>query len=138
MLVGLIVTAAFCLLSLYLIQYPFYRFDARNSSPYLALLLLMLCGVAVVLVYGGIVLLNKRFKWYSGVEMAKVVAGSSLIFSLLMLLVFTKIPIPYSWIPSGNEMAFGFGELLIQIFSMVPAIVIAGICVVYIVIKSKR
>ena len=102
------------------------------------IILLALSGVAVGLVYGGVALLNKRFEWLSGKDMACVICLSSLIFFLIMLLAFEKIPVPYSWIPSNNEMAFDFGQFLIRIFTMVPAFIIAAICKIYLISKKTK
>ena len=138
-IIGIVLTVVPCVVCDYLIQYPLYKFDARETPVYKALLLLALCGVAVVLVYGGIVLLNKYFEWLSGKDMALMLSFSSLILFWIMLFVFARIPIPYSWIPSNNEMAFGFGQFLIQIFTMVPSLIIVIICVIYLKIsKAKR
>ena len=137
-LIGIIVTVALCLLSSYFVQYPFYRIDAREASVSSAMLIAALSAVAVVVVYGGTALLNKHFKWYSGVGLAFMVAWSALILFLLMLLVFEKIPVPYSWIPSNNEMAFDFAQFIIQIFTMVPALIVNGICIIYMKIKKSK
>ena len=137
-IIGLFIPAALCLLCAYLIQYPFYKFDAREASVAQAILLLALSGVAVVLVYGGTALLNKRFEWLSGNEMAAVIAFSALTFVLIMWNAFEKIPIPYSWIPSNSEMAFDFGQFLIQVFTIVPAFIIAGICKIYLIRKKVK
>ncbi len=138
-IIGIILTVVPCVVCDYLIQYPLYKFDARETPVYKALLLLALCGVAAVLVYGGVVLLNKFFEWFSGKDMALMLSISSLILFWIMLFVFARIPIPYSWIPSNNEMAFGFGQFLIQLFTMVPSLIIVIICVIYLKIsKAKR
>ena len=137
-LIGIIITVALCLLSSYFVQYPFYRIDAREASVSSAILIAALSAVAVVVVYGGTALLNKHFKWYSGVGLAFMVAWSALILFLLMLLVFEKIPVPYSWIPSNNEMAFDFAQFIIQIFTMVPALIVNGICIIYMKIKKSK
>lgn len=138
-IIGIILTVVPCVVCDYLIQYPLYKFDARETPVYKALLLLALCAVAVVLVYGGVVLLNKYFEWLSVKDMAWMLSFSSLILFWIMLFVFARIPIPYSWIPSNNEMAFGFGQFLIQLFTMVPSLIIVIICVIYLKIeKAKR
>ena len=69
-IIGIILTVVPCVVCDYIIQYPLYKFDARETPVYKALLLLALCGVAVVLIYGGVVLLNKYFEWLSGKDMA--------------------------------------------------------------------
>ena len=61
-IIGTILTVVPCLVCVYLIQYPLYRFDARETPVYKAILLLAVCGVAVVLVYGGAALLNNCFE----------------------------------------------------------------------------
>lgn len=138
-IIGIILTVVPCVVCDYLIQYPLYKFDARETPVYKALLLLALCAVVVVLVYGGVVLLNKYFEWLSVKDMAWMLSFSSLILFWIMLFVFARIPIPYSWIPSNNEMAFGFGQFLIQLFTMVPSLIIVIICVIYLKIaKAKR
>lgn len=138
-IIGIILTVVPCVVCDYLIQYPLYKFDARETPVYKALLLLALCAVAVVLVYGGVVLLNKCFEWLSVKDMARMLSFSSLILFWIMLFVFARIPIPYSWIPSNNEMAFSFGQFLIQLFTMVPSLIIVIICVIYLKIaKAKR
>ena len=137
-IIGIILTVLPCVVCDYIIQYPLYKFDARETPVYKALLLLALCGVAVVLVYGGIVLLNKYFEWLSGKDMAWMLSFSSLILFWIMLFVFARIPIPYSWIPSNNEMAFGFGRFLLQLFTMVPSFLIVIICAIYLKITQAR
>ena len=52
-IIGIILTVVPCVVCDYIIQYPLYKFDARETPVYKALLLLALCGVAVVLIYGG-------------------------------------------------------------------------------------
>ncbi|MCR4846347.1 MAG: hypothetical protein K5865_06385 [Eubacterium sp.] len=103
-----------------------------------AILIAALSGVAVAVVYGGAALLNKYFKWFSDVVMATLITYSALILFLIMLLVFEKIPIPYSWIPSNNEMAFKFGQFIIQLFTMIPAFIVSGICVIYLKYKKCK
>lgn len=137
-IIGIILTVVPCVVCDYIIQYPLYKFDARETPVYKALLLLALCGVAVVLVYGGVVLLNKYFEWLSGKDMAWMLSFSSLILFWIMLFVFARIPIPYSWIPSNNEMAFGFGRFLLQLFTMVPSFLIVIICAIYLKITQAR
>ena len=137
-IIGIILTVLPCVVCDYIIQYPLYKFDARETPVYKALLLLALCGVAVVLVYGGVVLLNKYFEWLSGKDMAWMLSFSSLILFWIMLFVFARIPIPYSWIPSNNEMAFGFGRFLLQLFTMVPSFLIVIICAIYLKITQAR
>ena len=137
-IIGIIILVALCLLGAYLIQYPLYRFDARETPPYVAILLLSLCGVVVFLLFVLAAVLNNHFKWFTGIDMATVMAYSAIILFLLILLAFSKIPVPYSWLPSNNEMAFSFGQFLIQIFSGVAALLIASGCVIYIKIKKKN
>lgn len=137
-IIGIILTVVPCVVCDYIIQYPLYKFDARETPVYKALLLLALCGVAVVLIYGGVVLLNKYFEWLSGKDMAWMLSFSSLILFWIMLFVFARIPIPYSWIPSNNEMAFGFGRFLLQLFTMVPSFLIVIICAIYLKITQAR
>ena len=137
-IIGIILTVLPCVVCDYIIQYPLYKFDARETPVYKALLLLALCGVAVVLIYGGVVLLNKYFEWLSGKDMAWMLSFSSLILFWIMLFVFARIPIPYSWIPSNNEMAFGFGRFLIQLFTMVPSFLIVIIYAIYLKITQAR
>ena len=137
-IIGIILTVLPCVVCDYIIQYPLYKFDARETPVYKALLLLALCGVAVVLIYGGVVLLNKYFEWLSGKDMAWMLSFSSLILFWIMLFVFARIPIPYSWIPSNNEMAFGFGRFLLQLFTMVPSFLIVIICAIYLKITQAR
>lgn len=136
-IIGTILTVVPCLVCVYLIQYPLYRFDARETPVYKAILLLAVCGVAIVLVYGGAALLNKYFKWLSGKDMARMICFSANIFFFIMLFVYRYLPIPYSWIPSNNEMAFSFGQLLIQVFTEVPTFIIACICLIYLKMKKK-
>jgi hypothetical protein len=78
-IIGIILTVVPCVVCDYLIQYPLYKFDARETPVYKALLLLALYAVAVVLVYGGVVLLNKYFEWLSVRDMARMLSFSSLI-----------------------------------------------------------
>ena len=137
-IIGIILTVVPCVVCDYIIQYPLYKFDARETPVYKALLLLALCGVAVVLIYGGVVLLNKYFEWLSVKDMAWMLSFSSLILFWIMLFVFARIPIPYSWIPSNNEMAFGFGRFLIQLFTMVPSFLIVIICAIYLKITQAK
>ena len=137
-IIGIILTVVPCVVCDYIIQYPLYKFDARETPVYKALLLLALCAVAVVLVYGGVVLLNKYFEWLSVKDMAWMLSFSSLILFWIMLFVFARIPIPYSWIPSNNEMAFGFGRFLIQLFTMVPSFLIVIICAIYLKITQAK
>ena len=68
-------------------------------------------------------------------EVCEVLMISSILFGILMFILFPSIPVPYSLIPSG-EMAMGYLQMLIGIFAAIPA----GICFLasVIVLATKR
>ena len=76
--------------------------------------------------------LNRRLSWFDLKGITIVTVANIILFGLLLFLVFPRLPVPYSLIPSG-EMAFGFLQLLIQVLAIITvAPCIVGILIYYI------
>ncbi|MBR3306179.1 MAG: hypothetical protein IKI75_02845 [Lachnospiraceae bacterium] len=96
----------------YVLQIAVYRFiELRNTGMALGM---MLAGPAAVILTDILfVVADKAGGWYDAAELPAVACAGSVIYGLMMFLVFPLIAIPYEVIPSG-EMALGFGQLLIR------------------------
>lgn len=129
---GIVATIVLSLLSSYLFQYPLFSVNPEKVSISAIIAMLVGCGAIVVLIYIAMIFLNKRFKWYSTHEVCIVILISSLVFAVLMVFLFPYIDVPYSWIPA-REGAVGYGVVLIQIFTIIPAVVSAIISLVYMI-----
>lgn len=131
-LIGAASIIVLSLLSSYLFQYPLFRINPEKVSVSGIIGMLFGCGAIIVLINIAMILLNKRFKWYSTHEVCIVILVASLLVAVLMIFLFPYIDIPYSWIPA-REGAVGYGVLLIQIFTIIPALVSAIISLVYMI-----
>ena len=98
-LIGIAAVVAVSLVSSYLFQYPLFNLYPEKVSVTGVVVLLFICGAFILIIEGALILLNKRFKWYSGHEVAKVIFITGLLYSALMIFVFPYIEVPYSWIP---------------------------------------
>ena len=80
-------------------------------------------GVAVLIIWLLFVLIAKNGRLYDKLGGGLVILISSVLFIILMLLVFPKIDAPYSLIPR-RELAGDYFRLMIQIFT----IAVAALC----------
>lgn len=90
---------------------------------------LMLFAVPVLACQIVFLVLNAITKWYKGKGASLFIMINTMLFIVLMLFVFPRIPVKYELIPVG-EMAFGAMQLLAQVISCIPAALcgfIAGI-----------
>ena len=131
-LIGAASIMVLSLLSSYLFQYPLFHINPEKGSVSGIIGMLCGCGSIIVLINIALILLNKRFKWYSTHEVCIVILIASLLVALLMAFLFPYIEVPYSWIPA-REGAVGYGVVLIQIFTIIPAVVSAIISLVYMI-----
>ena len=136
LLPGIIIPFIVCFLCSYFFQYPLLTLNPRESSLAGVIALLFVSGLIILIVYGALLLLNKHFEWYDGVELGKVILISAVIFAILMLLVYPNIPIPYEWIPN-REMAADYAGFFIQLFTIIPAVICGVISGIYLIVKRK-
>jgi hypothetical protein len=95
-------------------------------------------GLAVLIIWLLFVLIAKGSGLYNKLEGGLVILISSVMFIILMLLVFPKIDVPYSLIPR-REMAADYMQLMIQIFTIAPAVLCAVVSgIIALVAKTNK
>jgi len=106
-------------------------FCGDRTQTRLAVAMIAFSGIPVLLSQVILWVLNRRWFWFDRKEITIVTVANIVLFGALLFLVFPRLSIPYSLIPSG-EMAFDFLQLLIQIFAIITAApCIAGILIYY-------
>ena len=136
--VGAVIMAAVLLLCVYLVQLLFMSTSGdRSVPPVMAIGILILSGVAVPVVPGIFYIINKFGRWYSKPEIGLFGIITYALFIICMLVVFPFVEVPYSLLPKG-EMAAGYAGFLIQLFTIVPAVICVLISLVYMLSKKNK
>ncbi|MBP5607757.1 MAG: hypothetical protein J6X66_05755 [Lachnospiraceae bacterium] len=107
-----------------------------DMSEISGLLLLSLLTVpCIILIF---ILINLAGKWYRRTEVCGTIFFSLLLLIVLLLFVLPAIEPPYELIPRG-EMALSYGQMIIQIFTVVPAVICAGVSgILYLVFRPRE
>ena len=108
------------------------------NAPVLLIGALIAGAVIIALVFVIIALINRKTKWLGAEESALAIWLGTTVYIIVMIAVFTVIPVPYSLIPRG-EMAFGMLQFLMRIFYCggAGACWLFG-CVRFLYLKSKK
>ena len=107
-----------------------------NMSEISGLLIFSL--LTAPLIIGIFILINLAGKWYRRTEVCGTIFFSLLILIVLLLFVLPAIEPPYELIPRG-EMALSYGQMIIQIFTVVPAVACAGVSgVLYLFFRPRE
>ncbi|MCR4585479.1 MAG: hypothetical protein K5686_07095 [Lachnospiraceae bacterium] len=99
----------------------------------------VLGGILVIMVNIVFFLLNRNNRWLSTKECALCIFSGVNIYLILMILLYPKIEVPYSLIPSA-EMGFAFLQFLNQLFCCGGALIcwIAGLILLIIHRKDDQ
>ncbi len=95
-------------------------FSGDRTKARLAVAMIAFSGIPALLSQVILWGLNRRWSWFDRKEITIVTVANIVLFGALLFLVFPRLSVPYSLIPSG-EMAFDFLQLLIQIFAGITA-----------------
>ena len=108
------------------------------NSPVLLIGALILGAIIIALAFIMFALINRKTKWLGAEESAIAMWLGATVYIIVMIAVFTVIPVPYSLIPRG-EMAFGMLQFLMRIFYCggAGACWLFG-CVRFLYLKSKK
>ena len=107
-------------------------FSVDRTHARVAITMIAFSGFPILLSQVILWVLNRRFSWFDLKEITIVTIANIVLFGVLLFLIFPRLSVPYSLIPSG-EMAFDFLQLLIQVL----AIITVAPCVVGILIYYK-
>lgn len=133
----LVMTLIFFLMS-YGMQCLALSIDASGAAFGFTTIAMFSSGILILVAMGIFILINRKTKWYDFADLCTVNMVATLIFIPLMLFVFPLIEVPYSLIPR-REMAAGYMQVLIQIFSVAAAVICSIVnCVALIVNKNKN
>ena len=120
----------------YLIQCYIFEKNLKTIDPMSVTIARLLLFVVPILVCQIVFLvLNAITKWYKGKGASLFILINTMLFIVLMLLVFPRIPVKYELIPVG-EMAFDAMQLLAQILSCIPAALCGFIAGIFLLTKK--
>jgi hypothetical protein len=135
--VSAVIMTVLLILLTYLAQlYAMVKAGDRSVAPVMALGIFILAGVIVVVVPAIVFIINRFSEWFSKAGIGMTGAVTYILFTVCMLAVFPFIKVPYSMIPSA-EMGAGYVTLLIQLFTIIPAVICALISLVYMLSKKN-
>ena len=110
--------------------------DNLNPVEHIDLWLFAIPFVACQIVF---IILSAITKWFRAKSASLVIVGNSILYILLMILLFQELPVAYELSPRG-EMAFGYAQVLMQFIACIPAAicgVIAGIVALSLKVSGK-
>ncbi|MCR5250107.1 MAG: hypothetical protein K6E50_05820 [Lachnospiraceae bacterium] len=98
---------------------------------------LILCLLTIFLLTGLFLLINRLCRWFDRPKTCGIVFFYSLLVIPLLLFVLPAIEVPYELIPR-SEMGLGYGQLIIQICTIAPAVTCACISGVLFLVFRKN
>ena len=107
-----------------ILMFDFDREAARKGE-----MLIFLCGVPMLVVQVLFAWTGKRLMRYDTKAICRITISTMVLYIASLFFLFPLFPIQYNLIPSG-EMAFGFFQLLIEIFASGAAFLCAVISVI--------
>ena len=135
---GAVIMAALLILLVYLIQlFAMVKASDRNIAPVMAIGIFILAGVIVTVVPAIFFIINRFSEWFTKIEIGMFGLLTYILFTVCMLIVFPFIKVPYSMIPKA-EMGAGYATFLIQLFTIIPAVICALISFVYMMSKKNQ
>jgi len=104
-----------------ILMFDFGRETARKGE-----IMIFLCGAPMLVIQGLFAWMGKRLTQYDTGAICRIMISTMILYISSMFLLFPLLPVPYNLIPSG-EMAFGFFQFLIQVFTSIAAFLCAAI-----------
>ncbi len=123
--------AAVLIFIVYLIElFAMAKAGDRSIAPITAIGIFILAGAVTVIVPAIVFLMNRFIGWFEKAEIGLFGTVTYAVFTVCMFLVFPFIKVPYALIPKA-EMGAGYVTFLIQLFTIIPALICALISLVY-------
>lgn len=134
---GAVAMAALLTVLIYLIELlAMAKAGDRSIAPVTVIGIFILAGAAVVIVPAVFFVINRFIEWLGKAEIGLFGTVTYVLFTVCMFLIFPLIEVPYSLIPKA-EMGAGYVTFLIQLFTIIPAIICALISLVYMVSRKN-